>query len=40
MVNQANTSKTCNGETATNSELKNAVALFLLVDLYSRTAKS
>lgn len=40
MVNQANASKTCNGETAMNFDLESAVAPFLLVDLFSRTAKS
>jgi len=39
MVNQANASKMCNGETAINLELKNAVALFLLVGLFSEMAK-
>lgn len=40
MVNQANASKTSNGETAINFELERAMALFLFVDLSIRTGKS
>lgn len=40
MVNQAKASKTSNGETAINFELKRATALFLFVDLSIRIGKS
>lgn len=39
VVNQANASKTSNGEIAINFELKRAMALFLFVDLSIRIGK-
>lgn len=40
MVNQANASKTCTGETEVNFEIKKAMVLFLFVDLSIRAGKS